>query len=63
MKCIEALIKYADIHEQQRIDKRDMEMIQEQLQLNPIDGELLAKEKEYRTRNMCILNSSLSLIK
>ena len=53
--------KYADAHEQQRIVKRRMEIIQEQLQETPMDEELIAKQKEYRENYMRILQLYLSI--
>jgi len=55
--------KYADIHNQQGLARRKLEVVQEMLHKNPRDRDLLDKEQECKETYNRILSSSLSLIK
>ena len=55
--------RYGDIHEQRQIARREMEEVQDQLQLNAQNDELLEKEKVSRAKCVNILHSSLTMIK
>jgi len=55
--------RFADIHEQQRIAKVQLERVQKELYDNPRNEALLAQEKEGRIKYLEILKSSLSLLK
>ncbi|KAJ8419395.1 LOW QUALITY PROTEIN: hypothetical protein Cgig2_013292 [Carnegiea gigantea] len=55
--------KFADIHEQQRNARGELERVQKEFWANPTNEELLTKEGEYRERYLKLLKSSLSLMK
>ena len=55
--------KFSDIHEQQRLARKQLDRVQEELHANPMDETLIAQEMERRIKYLEILKSSLSLIK
>ena len=55
--------RFADIHDQQRVARMQLERVQSELHGNPRDEALLAQEKEARDRYLEILKSSLTLLK
>ncbi|KAJ8425318.1 LOW QUALITY PROTEIN: hypothetical protein Cgig2_020956 [Carnegiea gigantea] len=55
--------KFADLHEQQQVARDELERVQAQLQQQPLEAVLLAREKEIRDRYIKILQSSFFLVK
>ena len=55
--------RFADIHDQQRVARMQLERVKSELHGNPRDEALLAQEKEARDRYLEILKSSITLLK
>ena len=53
---------FSDLHEQQHLARRQLELIQEQLHVNPQNAGLIEKEKIERERCLRVLQSSMFLI-
>jgi len=55
--------RFADIHEQQKVARMQLERVQSKLHGNLRDEVLIVQEKEARGRYLEILKSSLTLLK